>query len=198
MRVVVVRVPLVMVACLLWLAGCTTAQLGGPTASSEADGQAAVASADPAGPGAATDGSAPPAEGATAAGPSVLGSDPNDHLSLGKKQFRAANYGLAEQHFRKAVEAHPKDAEAWIGLAAANDRLRRFDLADRAYKEAIAILGPTPEILNNQGFSYLLRGNYAKARKTLREAQTLDPRNPYILNNLNLLERTARKGKSVQ
>jgi Flp pilus assembly protein TadD len=31
--------------------------------------------------------------------------------------------------------------------------LRRFDLADRAYGQAIRIVGPTAEILNNQGYS---------------------------------------------
>jgi Flp pilus assembly protein TadD len=95
------------------------------------------------------------------------------------------------------VEAHPKDGEAWAGLAASYDRLQRFDLADRAYQEAMQILGPTPELLNNQGFSYMLRGDYRRAREALRKAQAADPRNPYILNNLNLLEKTARTGKSI-
>src|SRR5262249_51929821 len=40
-------------------------------------------------------------------GTGLLGSDPNDDLSLGKKHFRATNYGLAERHFRRAVELHP-------------------------------------------------------------------------------------------
>ena len=95
---------------------------------------------------------------------SLLGSDPNDDLSLGKKQYRAKNFGLAENHFRHAVELHPNDAEAWLGLAASCDRLRRFDLADRAYAQAIKIVGPVPEILNNQGYSYMLRGDYKRAR----------------------------------
>ncbi|HEX9073195.1 MAG TPA: pilus assembly protein N-terminal domain-containing protein, partial [Pseudolabrys sp.] len=47
----------------------------------------------------------------------LLGSDPNDELSLGKKYFRHNDYGLAEKHFRRAVEKHPRDAEAWLGLA---------------------------------------------------------------------------------
>ena len=37
-------------------------------------------------------------------------------LSLGKKQYRANNFGLAEKYFRHAVELHPRDAEAWLGL----------------------------------------------------------------------------------
>jgi Flp pilus assembly protein TadD len=76
-------------------------------------------------------------------------------LSLGKKYFRTINCGLAEKHFRAAVEKHPRDAEAWIGLAASYDRLRRFDLADRAYGQAVGIVGPTVEILNNQGYVHV-------------------------------------------
>ena len=128
----------------------------------------------------------------------LLGNDPNDDLNLGKKQFRAANFGLAEQYFRRAVELHPRDLEAWVGLAASYDRLRRFDLADRAYDQAIKIAGPTAAILNNQGYSYMLRGDYRRARATLLQAQTQDPGNPYIKNNLDLLEASFKKGRAIQ
>ena len=128
----------------------------------------------------------------------LLGKDPNDDLSLGKKYFRAADFGLAERHFRRAVELHPRDLESWIGLAASYDRLRRFDLADRAYEQAIKIAGPTPEILNNIGYSLMLRGDYRRARETLLQAQAQDPANPYIRNNLELLEASFRKGKAIQ
>jgi tetratricopeptide (TPR) repeat protein len=128
----------------------------------------------------------------------LLGKDPNDDLSLGKKYFRTANFGLAERHFRRAVELHPRDLEAWVGLAASYDRLRRFDLADRAYEQALKIAGPTAEILNNQGYSYMLRGDYRRARDLLLQAQAQDPGNPYIRNNLELLEVSFRKGKAIQ
>ena len=82
----------------------------------------------------------------------LLGSNPQDDLSLGKKYYRTGSYGLAEKHFRRAVETHANDAESWLGLAAAYDRLRRFDLADRAYAQAIRLAGPTVEIVNNQGY----------------------------------------------
>jgi Flp pilus assembly protein TadD len=104
------------------------------------------------------------ASGSAANNAGLLGSDPNDDLSLGKKQFRAANYALAEGHFRRAAELHSQDAEAWVGLAACYDRLRRFELADRAYRQAIELIGPTPELLNNRGYSYMLRGDYVRAR----------------------------------
>jgi TolA-binding protein len=130
--------------------------------------------------------------------PGFLGDDPNDDLQLGKKYFRSNSFGLAERSFQSAVEKHPNDAEAWVGLAASYDRLRRFDLADRAYSQAIRLIGPTPEILNDQGFSYMLRGDYARAHKTLQEAQAKDPNNPYIQANLQLLEQSYRNGKAIQ
>ncbi len=130
--------------------------------------------------------------------PQLLGSDAQDDLSEGKKQFRAGNYGLAENHFRHAVELHPRDAEAWLGLAASCDRLRRFDLADRAYGQAIKIIGPVPEILNNQGYSYMLRGDYVRARKTLLAARRKDPNNKFVLSNLKLLEVSEKSGKAIE
>ena len=48
------------------------------------------------------------------------------------------------------------------------------------------------------GYSYMLRGDYRRAHETLMRAQALDPSNPYIRNNLELLEVSYRKGKAVQ
>ena len=148
-----------------------------------------------------TTASVPDSGAATSEAPNasgLLGSDPYDDLNTGKKLYRSANYGLAERHFRRAVESRPKDAEAWVGLAASYDQLRRFELADRAYAQALGIVGKTPEVLNNQGYSYILRGDYTRARVTLLQAKAKDPENPYIQSNLELLEKAARKRKGVQ
>jgi Flp pilus assembly protein TadD len=178
----------------VWLAGCEgfkTYELLGPKAADTAAAPAADA---------LTTGSiAPPGEApAKETAPGLLGSEQGDDLSLGKKHFRAADYGLAEKYFRHAVETHPNDAEAWLDLAAAYDRLRRFDLADRAYAEAIRIVGPTAQILNNQGFSYLLRADYARAREKLLAARAANPHDPHAKANLRLLDESFRKGKAVE
>jgi len=130
--------------------------------------------------------------------PGLLGDDPNDDVQLGKKYFRANNFALAENAFRSAAEKHPNDAEAWIGLAASYDRLRRFDLADRAYAQVIRLIGPTVEVLNDEGFSYMLRGDYQRAHKLLVAAQARDPANPYVAANLKLLNDAYRSRKAVQ
>jgi tetratricopeptide (TPR) repeat protein len=129
--------------------------------------------------------------------PGLLGGDAYDDLNLGKKFFRLADYGLAELHFRRAVESYPRDGEAWIGLAACYDQLRRFELADRAYLEVIKIAGKTSEVLNNQGYSYILRRDYRRARQTLLQARAMDPSNRYVQNNLALLAKATRKRKSI-
>jgi len=130
--------------------------------------------------------------------PGLLGDAPDDDLQMGKRYFRANKFGLAEKSFRAAAEKHPNDAEAWVGLASTYDRLHRFDLADRAYGQAIRLIGPTPEILNDQGFSYMLRGDYGRARQKLLAAQARDPGNPYVRANLELLQESAIDGKGVQ
>ncbi len=130
--------------------------------------------------------------------PGHLGDDPNDDLQLGKKYFRADNFGLAEKSFRTAVEKRPNDAGAWLGLAASYDRLRRFDLADRAYAQTIRLVGPTVEVLNNQGFSYMMRGDYARARKKLEQALAQDPGNVYAQTNMQVLQESAHQSSSVK
>jgi Tfp pilus assembly protein PilF len=199
----VARVLIVVTACLAWLPGCTSStklsDLWSPKTHDDASQPAADAgdttgsvNVTPAEPGPSGEPVAP------MSAPGLLGDDPNDDLTIAKRYFRANKFGLAEKEFRSAVEKHPRDAEAWLGLAASYDRLRRFDLADRAYAQAIRIVGPTPEILNNQGFSYMLRGDYARARKKLLEARAKDPTNPYVQANLQLLEESSTKAQAVQ
>jgi Flp pilus assembly protein TadD len=118
---------------------------------------------------------------------------PSDEpLRMGLEHFSRGNYGLSERYFRDAVEKSPRDATAWVGLAASYDRLRRFDLADRAYASAIKLTGETVQILNNEGYSYMLRGNLVKARAKFMKAYELDPTNPTIINNLELLSSSHR------
>ena len=82
--------------------------------------------------------------------------------------------------------------EAWLGLAASYDQLKRFRLADRAYAQALKITGPTAEFLNNRGYSYLLRGDMRRASQDLSAALALDPENERIRNNVRTLDARAR------
>ena len=107
-----------------------------------------------------------------------------DPVSSGKAHFRSGDFGLAEASFRRAIEDVPTDAEAWLGLAAAQDQLGRFDLADKSYAHLERLVGTTPTFLNNRGYSYLLRGDVQRARRDLDRAAALAPDNPAIKANL--------------
>jgi tetratricopeptide (TPR) repeat protein len=218
MSIRVARILIVGAACLMGLSACSTApKLSDETASaapkdggvtgilsdlwpSKKDKTAAIDGGDttgsvqvqPAEPGPSGEPVAPLAH------PGLVGDDPNDDVQRGKKYFRSNNFGLAEKSFRSAVEKHPNDAGAWVGLAASYDRLHRFDLADRAYAAALRLVGPTAEILNDQGFSYMLRGDYTRAHKKLEEARAKDPSNPYVQANLQLLEESYHNGRAIQ
>jgi tetratricopeptide (TPR) repeat protein len=190
----------------LWLAGCETTSTPNPFAklSDSLSSLSGTKAADPEATGSVDNphpdqtsgtfsnlGTPPPLT------PELLGSDPNDDLAVGKKYYRQGSYGLAERHFRKAVELHPRDAESWVGLAAAYDELRRFDLADRAYAQVIKLIGETPEVMNNLGYSYMLRSDYRRARATLFAARAKAPNNPHILANLKMLDQAERKSKGI-
>jgi Flp pilus assembly protein TadD len=184
-------------ACLLWLNGCESSSKPGdlfPPGNNAARGPPSSGGSDST------------STGSVGSSPDLapdhvverqLADDSNDDLSLGKKHFRAGKFDLAERQFRRAAELHPRDLESWLGLAASYDRLRRFDHADLAYDEAQSIAGPRAEILNNRGYSYMLRGDYRRARAMLLQAQAQDPASPYVKNNLELLETKLRMGKAI-
>src|SRR5437868_12328282 len=112
---------------------------------------------------------------------------PSDEpVRMGLEQFNRGNFGLSQRYFKDAVEKAPKDLTAWVGLAASYDRLRRFDLADQAYAQAIRLGGETVQLLNNQGYSYMLRGNLKAARRKFQQAYAIDPRYAAIATKLEM------------
>jgi Flp pilus assembly protein TadD len=111
----------------------------------------------------------------------------SEPFRVGLQQFNRGNYGLAERYFRDVVEKDHNNAMAWIGLAGSYDHIGRFDLADRAYRTAISLLGETPQILNNMGYSYILRGQYRIARKYIMKAFARQPGDPVIIANVALI-----------
>ena len=125
----------------------------------------------------------------TGQNPSDVKYFPSDEpVKLGVQRFYEGEYGLAQKYFQDAVEKAPKDATAWVGLAASYDRLGRFDLADRSYASAAKLVGSSASLLNNEGYSYLLRGDLKRARVKFEAALKLQPDNATTLNNLALLD----------
>lgn len=128
--------------------------------------------------------------------PATVQAFPDDQvLPVAKAQFAAGNYGHAARYYERAVELAANDAEAWLGLAASYDRVRRFDLADRAYSQAARYAADRPEYYNNIGYSYLLRGDVVKARVNFLKAYDLDPTSVTVNNNLELLRENAARAR---
>lgn len=132
---------------------------------------------------------------------SLVGADTEDRRGLftmvpeseraiekAKLHFKNEDWGLAEKYFRQSVEENPNLTSGWLGLAATYDRLRRFDLAARAYKVVVKQAGYTAAVHNNLGYHHYLQGNTAKARKHFNAALAKDPGNPWVLNNLEKLD----------
>jgi Flp pilus assembly protein TadD len=115
-----------------------------------------------------------------------------ENLQVAKLQFAEGNYGHAARYYERAVEVSPNSAEAWLGLAASYDRVRRFDLADRAYRELGRLIGDRAEYYNNVGYSYLLRGKLQDARSSFLKAYELAPNDPTVANNLKLLSSSVK------
>jgi Flp pilus assembly protein TadD len=177
------RQGLCLFACILSfaLAGCETDNMG--TAAAPVVGATPVALAPS---------ETPPAT-LTVQDPTDVKYYPSDEpLKLALEYFNRGNFGLAAKYYEAAVTKAPKDATAWVGLAASYDRIGRFDLADRAYKQAIKLIGETTAILNDRGYSYMLRGRFIEARRYLLKAYEREPNNPTILNNLKLLDSSER------
>lgn len=111
----------------------------------------------------------------------------NRALAEAREQFDNGAYGNAARYFEIATAHDATNSAGWLGLAASYDRLRRFDLADKAYARAEKLVGNRPEFLNNRGYSYLLRGDFNRAAQDLNRALQLAPDSETVRNNVTLL-----------
>jgi Flp pilus assembly protein TadD len=108
-------------------------------------------------------------------------------VAAAKTSFRNGDYGLAQSAYQRAIELNANSAEGWLGLAASYDRLRRFDMADRAYSQLHVLMPGSAIYFNNVGYSYMLRGDLMKARENFTRASEIDPGNPVVEHNIAML-----------
>jgi len=110
----------------------------------------------------------------------------------GKARFTAGQFGLAANEFQAALVLKRDSVEILNALGATYDRLARFDLADRYYKDALALDPKDPQTLNNLAYSLMLRGDPQHAIPLLDVAQSATP-DPMIAANLVLAKRLEKK-----
>jgi Flp pilus assembly protein TadD len=75
---------------------------------------------------------------------------------------------------------------SWNARGVLADLKSDWSAADEAYGRAARLAPDQAEVINNQGWSQLMRGNWARAAECLEHAAALDPRSLRIGNNLEL------------
>ncbi len=99
----------------------------------------------------------------------------------GRKLFMAKNYEAASVAFGRAAEIDPKQHVAHGNLAISYQRLRKYDQAIEAYKNALAALADRPDPVSeseyyfNLGLVYGNKGDADPAVEAMEKAAALDP-----------------------
>jgi Tfp pilus assembly protein PilF len=75
---------------------------------------------------------------------------------------------------------------AWNARGVAADLQQDWSTADIAYRKAASIAPEEAEVVNNQGWSQLLRGDWRNAADLFADASAKDPHSTRIANNLEL------------
>lgn len=106
----------------------------------------------------------------------------------GIASLRLGRPAEARAYLLKAVASDPRDARAWNALGVIADGLREWDAADHAYRAALAIQPDDPAMLNNHGYSLILRRRFAEAAGFLARASAAAPNDGVIRTNFELAE----------
>jgi len=104
----------------------------------------------------------------------------------GISALKANDLAQARRLLSKAVSSPRATWRAWNAQGVLCDLKRDWAGADRAYAQAFVLSPDQPDLLNNKGWSLMLRGEAARALELFDGAVRLDPKNPRIANNREL------------
>jgi tetratricopeptide (TPR) repeat protein len=110
----------------------------------------------------------------------------HDPVENGRALLMTGQYGLAIDALSRVLHDDPNNPRTLTLLAEAYDRLHRYDLADRYHGEALRVDPNFVAALNNWGYSYLVRGDKARAVGLLERAAAVKKDHPVIASNLRL------------
>jgi Flp pilus assembly protein TadD len=128
------------------------------------------------------------------------------HLDFGKVFEAQGNFERAVDEYHDALkvveEKHRRtfkpadEALAHRRMAAAFDRLGRFDPAEQHYNQALKLDPKNARIWNDAGYSYYLQRRWAEAEHALKTALRLAPDDSRCRTNLGLV--LAAAGRSAE
>lgn len=92
----------------------------------------------------------------------------------------------AAQLIDRATASHHASWRAWNAKGVIADDRQDWPAADAAYDEALNLAPDGAEVINNRGWSLVLRGDWRRAAGYFEHAASLDPKSERIANNLEL------------
>ena len=119
----------------------------------------------------------------------LLVANPQDSLlyqRAGIADIRMGKIERAALLLHKATSLPGASWRAWNALGVVADFRRDWDAADAAYARAAQLAPERAEVLNNLGWSLLVRGRWSEAVEPLERAAALDPKAERIAANLEL------------
>ena len=119
----------------------------------------------------------------------LLGTDPANALyaeRAGISAFRQGKIALAAELLDRATATPNASWRAWNARGVVADHVGDWDRAANAYAQAAQLSPDRPEVLNNMGWSMLLRGQWEQGRDLIERAAMLDPKSERIADNLEL------------
>ena len=100
--------------------------------------------------------------------------------------LRVGDLERARRWLERATGSPSASWRAWNARGALADLQGDRTAADAAYDKAARIAPDRAEVINNQGWSLLLRGNWREALARFERAAERDPKSTRIANNLEL------------
>jgi Flp pilus assembly protein TadD len=119
----------------------------------------------------------------------LLTANPNTSLFAERAGISALKQGqvtTAAPLLERATKAPRPSWRAWNARGVVGDLQQDWHAADAAYAEAAKLAPNHADVLNNQGWSRLLRGDWKVAAELFDRAATLDAGSTRIANNLEL------------
>jgi Flp pilus assembly protein TadD len=119
----------------------------------------------------------------------LLKSAPGDREmseNAGIAALRIGDIAVAGPLIERATAGSGGTWRAWNARGVLADLRRDWKVSDSAYARAAQIFPGQPEVLNNQGWSLLLRGDWRGAVGFFEQAAVASPKSERIANNLEL------------